>query len=262
MLNPFSEYLDAVVKIVEEIRHTQMKEIKKAAQLCANCIVKTGLVHLFGSGHSRVSVEEMFPRYGSFVGFHPIVELSLTYHTQIVGNNGQRQARFLEDIEGLGSKILENFVFQEPDVMLIFSNSGLHNVGIDVALGAKQRNMPVIAVVSVEQCKALPSKHSTGKKLIDIANIVLDTCCPPGDAMVKMEGIEYLIGPGSTIASAVVANVLKCEIAAEMARLGHSPIVFVNPYFGEEVSETSIAKCYDEYRKRVVRVYGGGPINS
>jgi len=139
MSSPLDRYLESVLQIVDRIRVSQSGRLREAATICADCIAAEGLVHVFASGHSRVSVEEMFPRYGSFVGFHPIVDLSLTYHTEVVGNNGQRQARFLEDVEGLGTVLLENFVISPPDVMLIFSYSGLHAVGIDVALGAKSR---------------------------------------------------------------------------------------------------------------------------
>src|SRR5579862_4836491 len=101
-LGPALAYLDAAGAIIERVRATQLPAIAEAARLCADAIARRGLVHLFGAGHSRMAVEEMFPRYGSFPGFHPIVELSLTNHTQVVGANGQRQAMFLERQEGLG----------------------------------------------------------------------------------------------------------------------------------------------------------------
>lgn len=247
-------YLERVTDILARIRTTQYEKIQQAALLCAKSISNSGLVHLFATGHSRVVVEEMFPRYGSFPGFHLMVELSLTNHTQVVGSNGQRQARFLENIEGFGEIILDNFVLHNPDVMLVISNSGLHCVDIDIALGAKKRNIPVIAITSVEHSMSLPTSHSSGQKLMDIADIVLDTFNPPGDALVEIDGLEDLIGPGSTIAATAVANALKCEIAAELTQLGQPPKVFVNPYFGAERSQKKIAECYDEYQRRIARM--------
>jgi SIS domain len=108
---PAVAYLDGAEAIVRRVRETQLPAIARAARICAGSIGAGGLVHLFGTGHSRIPIEELFPRHGSFPGFHPIVELSLTYHTQVVGANGQRQAMFLENLEGFGAVILRNFVF-------------------------------------------------------------------------------------------------------------------------------------------------------
>ncbi|HMO59568.1 MAG TPA: sugar isomerase domain-containing protein, partial [Roseiflexaceae bacterium] len=153
-LAPAFAYLDAARAIVEKIRDTQGQALARAAEICADSIAAGGLVHLFGTGHSRIPVEEIFPRHGSFPGFHPIVELSLTHHTQVVGANGQRQAMYLEKLEGFGEIILRNFVFGAHDSFIVFSNGGVNGVVIDVALGAKARGMPVIAVISVEHSLA------------------------------------------------------------------------------------------------------------
>ena len=110
--------------LLDHLESTQTAAIERAAQLCANAIAAGGLVHLFGSGHSRIPVEEMFPRYGSYPGFHPMVELSMTFHTEITGTNGQRQAMFIERTPGLAEVILSNFDFGESDVMVVFSVSG------------------------------------------------------------------------------------------------------------------------------------------
>ena len=179
-------YLDAASEIIRKIRDTQLDAIGRAADLCADTIAADGLVHLFGTGHSRMFLEEMYPRHGSFPGFHPIVELSLTYHTEVVGANGQRQAMFIEKVEGLGQVIMKNFVFAPPDCFVIFSNSGVNEVVIDVGLEARKRNMPLIVVVSVAHCSVAKPRHSSGKRLIDIADIVIDNCTPAGDALVGL----------------------------------------------------------------------------
>jgi uncharacterized phosphosugar-binding protein len=189
-LDSSQEYLHRLVQILEKIEATQMDAISQAAELCAQSIAGGGLVHLFGTGHSRILIEEMYPRHGSFPGFHPIVELSLTYHNQVVGANGQRQAMFLEHVEGLGAVIMRNFVFQAPDAFMIFSNSGVNEVVVEVALEAKKRGMPVIAVVSMEHCLTSQPRHSSGKRLPEIADITLDNCTPAGDALVRVEGLE------------------------------------------------------------------------
>ncbi len=257
MSNAALDYLTQAQAILNCVQATQTEAIERAAELCTQTIAGDGLVHLFGTGHSRIFVEEMFPRHGSFPGFHPIVELSLTYHNLVVGSNGQRQAMFLEHVEGFGQVILRNFVFSSPDCFLLFSNSGINEVVVDVALEAKRLNMPVIAVVSVDHCSASPANHSSGKKLIDIADIVIDNCTPAGDAMVRVPGLEDPVGPGSTIGAAAVTNALKCRIAEKLTALGKPPIVLTSSYFiGSEASKQRFDDCYDDYRARIQKVYG------
>jgi len=252
-----TEYIMQAKAILDRIASTQMDVIEHAAETCAQTIAGEGLVHLFGTGHSRIFVEEMFPRHGSFPGFHPIVELSLTFHNLVVGSNGQRQAMFLEHVEGLGQVILRNFVFSPPDCFLVYSNSGVNEVVVDVALEAKRLNMPVIAVVSVEHCTASPANHSSGKKLTDIADIVIDNCTPGGDALVRVPNLKDPVGPGSTIGAATVTNALKCRIAEKLAERGKPPIVLTSSYFiGSEASKKRFDECYDDYRARVQKVYG------
>lgn len=257
-MNVAQSYLDAAQAILLRIRETQMEAISQAADICAHTIAEGGLVHLFGTGHSRMLIEEMYPRHGSFPGFHPIVELSLTYHNQVVGANGQRQAMFLEHVEGLGAVIMRNFVFSAPDCFIIFSHSGVNEVVVEVGLEAKKRGLPLIAVVSVEHCLASPPHHSSGKRLPEIADITLDNCTPPGDALVWLPGLDDPVGPGSTIGGAAIVNCLKVAIAERLIGLGKPPLVLTSSYFiGAEASRQRFEDSYNEYRARLCRVYGG-----
>lgn len=256
--NPADEYLRAAESLVRHVRETQLEAINEAADICAQTIAEDALVHLFGTGHSRIPVEEIFPRHGSFPGFHPIVELSLTYHNPVVGANGQRQAMFIEHVEGLGERILRNFVLQPPDSFIVFSNSGVNEVVVEVALEAKDRDLPVIVVVSKEHCSASTPKHSSGQRLPDVADVVIDNGAPGGDAMVDVNGVDDPVGPASTLGYAAVVNALKCRVAERLADLGHPPTVLSSSYvLGPEASEERFEACYDEYRERVRRAYGG-----
>jgi uncharacterized phosphosugar-binding protein len=257
MSNAALDYITQAKAIIDRIEARQMDAIENAAEICAQAIAGDGLVHLFGTGHSRIFIEEMFPRHGSFPGFHPIVELSLTFHNLVVGSNGQRQAMFLEHVEGFGQVILRNFVFTKPDCFLLFSNSGINEVVVDVALEAKRQNLPVIAVVSVDHCNASAALHSSGKKLTDLADIVIDNCTPAGDALVRVPNLADPVGPGSTIGAATVTNALKCRIAEKLTALGKPPLVLTSSYFiGSEASKKRFDDCYDDYRDRVRKVYG------
>ena len=257
MTNSATAYLSQAQGIIERIQTTQMEAIERAAEICTRAIAGEGLVHMFGSGHSRIFVEEMFPRHGSFSGFHPIVELSLTYHNTVVGSNGQRQAMFLEHVEGFGEVIMRNFVFAPPDCFLIFSNSGINEVVIDVALEAERLGMPVIGVLSVEHCSTSKPLHSSGKRLPDIADVVIDNCTPGGDALVRIPGLVDPVGPGSTIGAAAVTNALKCRVAEMLVALGKPPVVLTSSSFiGSEASRQRFEACYDDYRARIQKVYG------
>ena len=248
-------YLTEAAAIIERIASTQVEAIDRAAEICTRSIAADGLVHAFGTGHSRIPVEELFPRHGSFPGFHPIIELSLTNHTQIVGANGQRQAMWLEKLEGFGEVILRNFNFGLDDAMLIFSNSGVNAVVIDVALGAKQRGMPVVAVVSFDHANRSVTRHSSGKKLAEIADVAIDNCTSAGDAMISIEGLDGPVGPGSTIGFAAIANAIKTQTAEILVALGAPPLVLSSSVFLGDATAQRFDDCYDEQSRRVSHLY-------
>src|SRR2546429_4148597 len=209
-MNAGSEWIDAGIGVLERIRDTQSRGIERASQVCADAIGAGGFVHLFGTGHSRIPVEEMFPRYGSYPGFHPIVELSMTFHTQVVGANGQGQAMFIERMPGLAEVILSNFHFEPKDAVMVFSASGLGAVVVEFARGARKRGLPVVAVTSIAQSKAGEVEKGAGARLMDEADIVIDLCTPVGDALCRLDGLpETPLLPGSTLASIAVTDASK-----------------------------------------------------
>lgn len=233
---------------------SQADPIERASELCADAIASGGVVHLFGTGHSRIPVEEMFPRYGSYPGFHPIVELSMTFHTEVVGSNGQRQAMFIERIEGLAETILANFELRPEDVMMVFSSSGTSAVPIEMAMGARRRGLPVIAVTAFEQSRASTAQHSSGTRLYDHADVILDTCTPPGDALLAIKGLATPVAPGSTIAAAVLVNEIKAQTAALLVERGAMPPVLTHQLLvGAEESRRLFEAAYDEYARRLAR---------
>lgn len=243
-----SDYLSGVRKIIERIEFTQMDAINTASNLCFQTISNRYVVHLFGSGHSRMAVEEMYPRYGSFAGFHPMVELSLTNHHAVVGSNGQRQAMYLENVEGFGEVILSNYHFGDYDSVIVFSHSGTSIVPIDIAVGMKQRGIPVIAVTSIAHSERSVSKHSSGKRLYEIADVIIDNCAVPGDAMVRIEGLDTPVGPGSTIGNTVVVNLIKCRVAQLLTEAGMPPKVLTSAIMvGPDRSKELFEDSYEAY---------------
>src|SRR5438477_7703401 len=182
-------WIEAGIAVLEKIRDSQSTAIERASEICAEAIGAGGFVHLFGTGHSRIPVEEMFPRYGSYPGFHPIVELSMTFHTQVVGANGQRQAMFIERVPGLAEVILSNFHFEPKDAVMVFSASGLGAAVVEFARGARRRGLPVIAVTSIAQSKAGEVEEEVGARPMDAADVGSDLCTPAGDALCRLDGL-------------------------------------------------------------------------
>jgi len=248
-------WIDEGIALLERIRDTQGGAIERASRLCAEAIGAGGLVHTFGTGHSRIPVEEMFPRYGSYPGFHPIVELSMTFHTQVVGANGQRQAMFIERTSGLAEAILANFQFGQHDAMLIFSASGLGAVVVEMARGARKRGIPVIAVTSVQASMAGKPEPSLGGRLMDEADVVIDICTPASDALIRLDGRpETPVGPGSTLASVAIADSIKVR-AAELLleRGGLPPVITSVAEVGRKRSEELFEAAYREHARRASR---------
>ncbi len=240
--------------VLARVADTQAEGIETASRWCADAIAADGLVHLFGTGHSRIPVEEMFPRYGSYPGFNPIVELSMTFHTEVVGANGQRQAMFIERVPGLAEVILSNFRFGPHDVMMVFSASGLTAVPVEMARGARARGLPVIAVTSVAQSLAGEPEPAAGARLMEVADLVLDVCTPPADALVTIDSLDTPIGPGSTVGAVAIVNAVKVRTAELLVERGAMPPVMTRAsVVGAERSKTLFEQAYREHARRVAR---------
>lgn len=249
------EYLRVARRILAAIESTQAEAMRRAAHLMAGSIASGGLVHMFGAGHSALPVAEAYPKCGNLVGFHPMLELALSHFTNVIESNGVRQFTFLERVEGYGEAILQSYVLEPHDTMLIFSQSGINGVVIDMALGAKRRGLPVVAVVSVAQASALAARHSSGKRLHEIADVVIDNCVPFGDVTVQVRGMDEPMGPASTLAAIAIVNTLMVEVARGLVTLGETPVV--NPTLNAPDhaadADTRMARALNEYRRRTRR---------
>jgi len=249
--------------LLEKVATSQAEAIEEASSWCAEAIAADGLVHLFGTGHSRIPVEEMFPRYGSYPGFNPMVELSMTFHTQVVGANGQRQAMYIERMPGLAEVILSNFGYGPSDVMMVFSASGLTAVPVEMARGARARGLRVIAVTSVAQSMSAEPDEAAGARLLDEADLVIDLCTPPADALSDIDGLDTPVGPGSTLAAVAIVNAIKVRVAELLVERGAMPPVITRAsVVGAERSRTLFDQAYREHARRIARAIdqqrGGG----
>lgn len=254
-MTPSADYLKRCYELVATVE-AQQTAIQQAADWFAETILAGRMVHLFGSGHSRILVEEMWPRYGSFPGFNPIVELSLSFHNLVVGPNGQRQAMFLENVSGLADRILRNFDLSTQDCALVASSSGCNVVPIEMAEIFKKRGIKVVAIISRKHSEASRSQHASGKKLQDFADLVLDTGAPVGDAMVKVEGLETPVAPGSTVGGCLLINSVKAEVAARLTKAGKPPkVLTAGAIVGREKATELFEAAYDEHARRLAKLY-------
>jgi uncharacterized phosphosugar-binding protein len=250
-----AEYLLKCREILDKIGK-QEDQIQKAADWFAESILAGRMVHVFGSGHSRIMVEEMWPRYGSFPGFNPIVELSLTYHNNVVGANGQRQAMYLENVSGLAEKILRNFGLSEKDTALIISSSGCNVVPIEMAELFQKKKIKVVALITQKHLTASTSKRADGKKLSDFADLLLDTGAPAGDSMITVDGLETPVSPGSTVGGIMIINSIKAEVARLLTEAGKPPkVLTAGCVVGQEKATALFEAAYDEHAHRLAELY-------
>jgi uncharacterized phosphosugar-binding protein len=249
-------YFSEATRRLSSLLDGQRDALNQAAQLCTNAIGADGLVHLFGCGHSRMMCEEMTPRQGCFVGWHTIVELGLTYHNLIVGPNGLRQSLHLEKTLGYAEQILRNFAFGPSDVMIVISTSGIREVIVEMAEGARMRGLAVIALVSRAHCEQARPAHPSGKKLIDVANVVLDNGAPVGDSLLDIEGCRNRTGPFSTVGGAMVMNMLRAEVAQRLMDRGIEPVFLPSHQFvGSRSVEEQLEYFYAQFARRVAPLY-------
>jgi uncharacterized phosphosugar-binding protein len=254
-MNLTETYLKKCNEIIEKVK-AQQDQIKLAAQWFAQSILAGRVVHLFGTGHSRMMVEEMWPRYGSFPGFNPIVELSLTYHNNVTGANGQRQAMFLENVPGLAERILRNFGLSDNDCAFIISSSGANIVSVEMAELFQRKKIKVVSLITKEHSEKSISKRADGKKLSDFADIVLDSGAPVGDSMIYINGLETPVSPGSTVGGIIIVNSIKAEIAQLLTAAGHPPKVLTAPSIvGSAKASALFEEAYDEHAHRMAELY-------
>jgi len=243
-------YFSRIGEILNQIERTQQEGIEKAGAAMAESIRRDGLVYLFGSGHSVIPVLDIFPRYGSFVGFCPIYDPRLMWFN-VVGPGGARELLWLEREEGYAKNVLASYVLEPRDSMVVFSHGGLNAAPVEMAMEAKSRGLTVITVSSHQNYRQARATHSSGKKLPDLADIAIDNCVPPEDALVEVEGIPEKFAAGSTVAAVSIAMALVAEVGTQLVKSGHRPPTFVSPNVGLEPDHNQ--RVFVEFARRVSR---------
>lgn len=249
------EWLGNARAVMDRIEATQIENIRRAAEIMADSIAAGRWVHTFGCGHATIPVEEMYPRIGGFVGFHPMVELPLTFFTRITGEMGVHQFLFLERAEGYGREIMKSYTLDPRDTLWLFSHSGLNHVNIDVALAAREIGMKVIVAGSAEAFAEKPPRHSSGKRLFELADIVIDTCVPAVDATVEVAHHQDRVGPVSTMAFTTVVWMTICTVAETLVERGVK--LYIHPSHnvpGDTTARERLDAALAEYKRRIAGV--------
>lgn len=239
--------------VLDDIERSQLPAIQQAAGLMADSIAAERWVHTFGCGHATIPVEEMYPRIGGFVGFHPMIELPLTFFTRIIGEMGIHQFLFLERAEGYGEAIMKGYTFDSRDTVWIFSHTGINTVNIDVALRAQALGMRVVATGSARE--ASKSRHPSGRTLFEIADVVIDTRVPAGDSSVPVKNHADNVGPVSTVAFVAVVWMTITTVAEMLAERGVK--LHIHPSHnvpGDTTARERLDAALAEYKRRVAGV--------
>jgi len=250
-----TQWLNNARNVMNDIENTQSENIRKAAELMAKSIEAGRWVHTFGCGHATLPIEEMYPRIGGFVGFHPIIELPLTFFTNIVGGMSVQQFVFLERVEGYGLEIMKGWNFDSRDCMWLFSHTGINAVNIDVALESKRLGMKVIVYGSASEAKNKKSRHSCGKTLFDLADIMVDTCVPANDASVTLKNHVDKVGPVSTMAFVTTVWMTVTTVAEILDEKGVK--LYIHPSHnipGDTTAHDRLEEALKEYKMRIAGV--------
>jgi len=222
-------YFNTLAERLDKVRATQAAAIENAASLCAKSIAAEKLVFTFGTGHGALPALECFPRTGTIVGFRPIVESTMISFHHVWGDMGARQYRFIHTQEGYGTAILRSHQLDPADTMLLFSHSGINAVIMDIAVECKERGIALIGVTSLPHSSQTPSRHSSGKRLFEVADVVVDTGIPLADASLTIDGLDAPVGASSTSVTIAIAHAIVAATAEKLVAQGVKPHVMVSP---------------------------------
>lgn len=226
-MNTKPMYTARLIELLEHLVSTQDVVLDQAATRCADALDAEGLVHLFGSGHSVIPTLDAYPRFGSFVGFHPLTDPRLMWHN-VLGPGGVRELLWLERTEDYIDKFLDHEPLNPGDVLIVYSHGGRNAAGIDAAIYGSKRGLTTVAVTSVLN-RERPAEHSSAKHLSEVCDITIDTGVPVADAVIEIDGWGRPLGGTSTVVACVVSHEIVTRTASVLASRGHVLPTFISP---------------------------------
>jgi uncharacterized phosphosugar-binding protein len=242
-------YISRLSELIQRASKTNAAAFDSVAKRLAETLHNGGLIHLYGSGHSVLPVQEAFPRYGSYVGFNPLTDPRVMWHN-VLGPGGVRELLWLERTEKYAEKFLDHQPLNAGDCIIIYGHSGRNASGIDAALYAKNRGLFVVAITAKANLDK-PASHTSGKRLADAADAVIDTGAPIEDAIVPIEGWSRPVAGSSTVLAMIMTHELIARIAKELSRRGVELPTFASPTIaGVTLHDTDV--IYGVYRERMI----------
>lgn len=243
-------YISRLATLMQKASDGNEGALDEAAVKFAESIASGGLIHLYGSGHSVLPCQEVFPRYGTYVGFNPLTDPRVMWHN-VLGAGGVRELLWLERTEKYAEKFLDHQPLNKGDSIIIFGHSGRNSSGIDTALYCKERGIFVVAVTAKSNLDK-PATHSSGMRLADAADLVIDTCAPIEDAIVPIDGWSRPVSGSSTVLAMILAHELIARTATALSKRGIEMPVFASPTIaGVTLHDTDI--IYGVYRERMLQ---------
>lgn len=242
-MKKYIEYIENCKSIIEKIKTEGAANIEKAAATVGRTITDGKRLYLFGTGHSHMLAEELFYRAGGLVNIQPILVEPLMLHISA------SESTLAERVEGYAEKIFDEYGMSSGDTVVIISNSGRNGVIVDMALLCKEKGLNVIALTNLEHTFAGASRHKSGKRLCEIADIVLDNCGCVGDACLSVDGVSGKICPTSTVTGALILNSAVARAVELCTSEGFIPDCFVsaNVDGGDEIND----KLAEKYKKEI-----------
>lgn len=240
----FERYIHELQSILDRIKHEQLSAIEAAGRLVADALIADGVIHTFGTGHSHLIADEAFFRAGGIAAINPILDERLVFL------KGALESTRTERVEGFAKSLIQQEQVGRNDVAILISNSGRNNVPVEMAIEMKSRGVKVIAITSVAQSSASVALHSSGKRLFELADVTIDNCVPPGDALLTLPGLASRIGPSSTVAGAAIINSIMIEAVAESLRRGKDVPVLPSANL-DGVTEARLNELLSHYRGRI-----------
>lgn len=228
----FLDYIKKLQAVLDRIAAEQVENVRQAGLIVADSIASGGIVHTFGTGHSHIIAEEAFFRAGGIAAVNPILD------ERFIFLKGALESTRAERTSGLARQLIARENIGANDSAIIISNSGRNAAPVEMALEMKTLGIPVIAITSLEQSRASSSRHESGKRLFEIADVAIDNCVPPGDALIKIEGIDSPTGASSTAAGSVIIHSIIIEALGELIRRGISPPVLPSANLENTTSDT------------------------
>ena len=242
-MSKYIEYIENVQSIIEKIKTEGADSILKTAEVFKNALKKGKNIFLFGTGHSHMLAEELFYRAGGLVEIRPVLCEPLMLH------ESASESTLLERKEGLAQSLFDEYGMGEDDVIVVISNSGRNGVIVDMSLLCKDKGLTVVALTNINHTMSGVSRHKSGKRLCEIADIVLDNYGCTGDACVEVAGVEGKICPTSTVVGSLLLNCIVAECVELCVADGFVPEHFASANIdgGDEINN----KLLEKYKKEI-----------